>query len=112
MKSSVDALGLTIGLLKVYNYYRVVLGLTFFIVLFQTTVETRLGSACTADWFILGRFCVHLYQPVKPGAGAGHSASRFFERQLPNFTLVLFDIIALTLSHVLQWRCRPAGSRA
>ncbi len=84
---------LTLGLLRIYNYYRVFLGLTLLLVSAQSLFETRLGSLFP-DPFYIGAV-IYTFVNLVSAVLLQAIPSRFFERQLVNFALVLFDILAL-----------------
>lgn len=86
---------LTVGLLRIYGFYRVFVGLTLLLLVTQTVVATRLGSL-EPHWFSVG---VWLY------TGANLLSvlvlqlipTRILERQLLAFALVSVDILGLAL---------------
>ncbi len=85
---------LNLALLKVYNYYRVLVGLSLLAVISQTFIETRLGALLPGVfvWVAVGYTTINLasavvLQLVPRG---------FFSRQYISFSLVLYDVLALT----------------
>ncbi len=88
-------LALSIGLLRVYNYYRAVVGLALITVFAQTLVASRLGTLNPDSFLILtvGYTILNLLSAVT----VQFLPSRSFANQLPALSLVLFDIVALTV---------------
>ena len=87
-------LALSIGLLRVYNYYRAVVGLALITVFAQTLVASRLGTL-NPEWFLIvtvGYTILNLLSAVT----VQFLPSRSFANQIPALSLVLFDIVALT----------------
>ncbi|MCZ6659559.1 MAG: ATP-binding protein [Gammaproteobacteria bacterium] len=87
-------LDLNLALLKVYNYYRVLVGLSLLAVISQTFIETRLGALLPGVfvWVAVGYTTINLasavvLQLVPRG---------FFSHQYISFSLVLYDVLALT----------------
>ena len=85
---------LNLALLKVYNYYRVLVGLSLLAVISQTFIETRLGALLPGVfvWVAVGYTTINLasavvLQLVPRG---------FFSGQYISFSLVLYDVLALT----------------
>ena len=84
---------LTVGLLRVYGYYRVFVGLTLLLLASQTLISTRIGSF-EPSWFLWGSW-VYCGLNVLSVLLVQTIPQRLFERQLVNFTLVTLDIAAL-----------------
>ncbi len=86
---------LTVGLLRVYGYYRVFAGLTLLLLATQSQVDTRLGSL-HPDAFTLGLL---IYTGVNLFAVLVLQAipRRIIEQPSLAFSLVVLDIIALVL---------------
>ncbi|MEZ5549821.1 MAG: ATP-binding protein [Pseudomonadales bacterium] len=87
-------LDLTIGLLKVYNYYRVLIGLALLVVASQRLIESRLGDLDLA-WFlaVTGTYTlINLLTAVTVQLLPQSS----FAKEYPAIALVLFDVLALT----------------
>lgn len=84
---------LTVGLLRVYGYYRVFVGLTLLLLASQTLINTRIGSFEPA-WFLWGSW-VYCGLNVLSVLLVQTIPQRLFERQLVNFSLVTLDIAAL-----------------
>lgn len=86
---------LAIGLLRIYNYYRVFIGLCLMLLVLQDAFGTRLGSLERTNFLIsAGAYTAFnlltvLVVQILP--------RRLFENQLFNFLLVLFDILALVV---------------
>jgi len=87
-------LDLNIGLLKVYNYYRVLVGLALLVVSSQRLIESRLGDLDQA-WFI-GVTGVYTLINLLAAVTVQLLPVRSFAREYPALALVLFDILALT----------------
>ena len=85
---------LNIGLLKIYNYYRVLVGLALLSVFLQTMIGTRLGT------LVPGIFATVVFSYIFLNLGSAVVVQfiprRFFEVQYISFALVAFDIFALT----------------
>ncbi|MEM1433019.1 MAG: ATP-binding protein [Pseudomonadota bacterium] len=86
---------LTLRLLRIYNAYRVFVGLCLLLLASQSNLGTRLG-ALDHDSFIwlAGAYTIFNLLTV---VGVTLLPRRLFERQFVNFTLVLIDILALVL---------------
>lgn len=84
---------LTVGLLRIYGYYRVLVGLTLLLLAAQNFFPTRLGSL-EPQYFLWGAWLytginlltVLLVQVIP---------RRLVERQFPNFLLVAIDVLSL-----------------
>ncbi|MGI9327190.1 MAG: two-component system sensor histidine kinase NtrB [Pseudomonadales bacterium] len=84
---------LTAGLLRIYGYYRVFVGLTLLLLVAQRFFSTRLGSL-EPEYFLWGTWIytgINLISVVLVQA----IPRRVLERELPNFLLVALDILAL-----------------
>lgn len=84
---------LTVGLLRIYGYYRIFVGLTLLLLASQTLINTRIGSFeptlfLWGSWLYCGLnvLSVLLLQAIP---------ERLLERQLLHFSLVALDIGAL-----------------
>lgn len=87
-------LGLSLGLLRVYNYYRALVGLALMTVFAQSLVASRIGNL-HPEWFLavtVGYTLVNLLSAVS----VQFLPARFFNNQYPAFSLVVFDILVLT----------------
>ena len=84
---------LNVNLLKVYNYYRVFVGLALLAMFLQHYTETRLGRLRpeTFLWVALFYVGINFISAVSTHA----LPARFFRRQIPAVLFVLFDITAL-----------------
>ena len=87
-------LDLNLGLLKVYNYYRLLVGLALLAVFLQTLTGTRLGT------LVPELFATVVFSYIFLNLGSAIVVQliprRFFEDQYISFVLVSFDIFALT----------------
>ncbi len=85
---------LSVNLLKVYNYYRVFVGLALLAMFLQHYTETRLGRLHpeTFLWITLSYVGLNLLSAVSTQM----LPARLFRRQLAAAAFVLFDIAALT----------------
>ncbi len=84
---------LTVGLLRIYGYYRVFVGLTLLLLVAQRFFSTQLGSL-EPGYFLWGTWIytgINLISVVLVQA----IPRRVLERELPNFLLVALDILAL-----------------
>ncbi len=85
---------LSLGLLKVYNYYRVLVGLALLSVFLQTLIGTRLGT------LVPQLFATVVFSYIFLNLGSTVVVQliprRFFGVQSISFALVAFDIFALT----------------
>jgi two-component system sensor histidine kinase PilS (NtrC family) len=88
-------LDLTVRLLKVYNYYRVLVGLGLTAVAAQTLVSTRLGEYDPTAFYLLtaAYTVINLVSSVV----VQFLPQRVFKSELPALALVLYDILVLTL---------------
>ena len=86
---------MTVGLLKIYNYYRVFVGLALLLTATQTTFTTHLGSLNPTLFTLVAT----IYTGVNLASAliVQMLPSRLFHGQFINFCLVLFDIVCLTL---------------
>jgi two-component system, NtrC family, sensor histidine kinase PilS len=86
---------LNLTLLKVYNYYRVFVGLALLGVFLQPLVDTRLGQLFPTEflWTVLAYTALNLISAVTTPA----LPPRPFQRQTLPIAIVLFDVAALTL---------------
>lgn len=84
---------LNLNLLKIYNYYRVFVGLALLAMFLQHYTETRLGRLRpeTFLWVALFYVGVNFLSAVSTQALPAH----FFRRQIPAVFFVLFDVTAL-----------------
>jgi two-component system, NtrC family, sensor histidine kinase PilS len=84
---------LNVNLLKIYNYYRVFVGLALLAMFLQHYTETRLGRLRpeTFLWVALFYVGINFLSAVSTQA----LPARFFRRQIPAVLFVLFDITAL-----------------
>ncbi len=87
-------LGLSLGLLRVYNYYRALVGLALLTVFAQSVVATRLGTL-HADWFLAVTVAYTIINLISAVA-VQFLPSRLFANQVPALGLVMFDIVVLT----------------
>ncbi|MEM6708236.1 MAG: hypothetical protein AAF648_05585, partial [Pseudomonadota bacterium] len=88
-------LDLSLRLLRIYNYYRVFVGLCLLLLTKQTLFSTRLGNLDPdAFLWVLGAYVLVNLLTV---ACVSLLPRRVLESQLLNFTLVLADIIAISL---------------
>ena len=87
-------LDLNIGLLKVYNYYRVLVGLALLVVASQRLIDSRLGDLDPA-WF-LGVTGAYTLINLLVAVTVQLLPERSFTKEYPAFALVLFDVFALT----------------
>ncbi|MFV2089525.1 MAG: PAS domain-containing sensor histidine kinase [Pseudomonadales bacterium] len=87
-------LGLTVGLLKVYNYYRVLVGLALIAVSAQTLIESRLGDLDSRAFLVVAS----LYTLINLlGAAAVQIIpQRIFKSDFPALALVVYDILFLS----------------
>lgn len=87
-------LDLGIGLLRVYNYYRVLVGLGLLAAASQTLITTRLGGLDQPAFFLLtGAYTlINLVSAV----ALQIIPQRVFRSDLPALALVLYDITVLT----------------
>lgn len=87
-------LELTVGLLKVYNYYRVLVGLALMAVASQTFLSTRLGEYDQAVFYLVtgGYTLINLLSAV----AVQFVPQQAFRSELPALALVIFDILVLT----------------
>jgi two-component system sensor histidine kinase PilS (NtrC family) len=85
---------LNLSLLKIYNYYRVFVGLALIAMFLQQFTETRLGRlhADTFFWVTLAYCLVNLLSAVTTQA----LPARLFQRQFATVFSVLYDISALS----------------
>ena len=85
---------LNVNLLKIYNYYRVFVGLALLAMFLQHYTETRLGRLRpeTFLWVTLFYTGVSFLSAVSTQA----LPARFFRRQVAAVAFVLFDVITLT----------------
>jgi two-component system sensor histidine kinase PilS (NtrC family) len=88
-------LELTVGLIRVYNYYRVLVGLGLLAIASQTMVDTRLGDLDQTAFTLLsaGYVLVNLLTAVIVQL----LPQRFFKNDYPALALVTFDILLLTV---------------
>ncbi len=87
-------LDLSVGLLKVYNYYRLLVGLGLMAAASQTLITTQLGTLDPVSFFtIAGAYTiVNLLSALV----LQFLPQRVFKSELPALTLVIFDILVLT----------------
>jgi two-component system sensor histidine kinase PilS (NtrC family) len=85
---------LGLGLLKVYNYYRILVGLALLTVFSQQLMDSRLGNLEPGlfRWVALGYTTVNLGTALLVHV----IPQRFFQGQTVGFSLVAYDIFALT----------------
>jgi two-component system, NtrC family, sensor histidine kinase PilS len=85
---------LNVNLLKIYNYYRVFVGLALLAMFLQHYTETRLGRLQpeTFFWVTLFYTGINLLSAMSTQA----LPARFFRRQLAAVGFVLFDVLMLT----------------
>lgn len=84
---------LTLGLVRIYNYYRVLIGLALLATFSQGLFETKLGDL-NEDWFwwtCVIYTCFNIFSALMIRL-APHP---WFSRQYINLGLVLFDVVAL-----------------
>ena len=86
-------LGVSLGLLRVYNYYRALVGLALLTVFTQTFIASRLG-ALHPEWF-LGVTLAYTSINLISAVSVQFLPARFFNTQYPAFALVAFDILVL-----------------
>lgn len=87
-------LDLNVGLLRVYNYYRVLVGLGLLAMASQTLIVTRLGDLEPTTFVVL----TAAYTGVNLASAVvlQFVPQRFFRSDYPALTLVAFDILVLT----------------
>jgi len=87
-------LELSVGLLRVYNYYRVLVGLGLLAMASQTLIANRLGDLDQTAFLIL----TALYTLINLGSAVvlQFVPQRFFKSDYPALALVTFDILVLT----------------
>ena len=85
---------LGLGLLKVFNYYRVLVGLSLLAVTTQTYIETRLGTLLPGGfiWVTVVYTAINLSSAVVLQL----VPRRLFSQQYISFALVMYDVLALT----------------
>ena len=88
-------LDLSIGLLRVYNYYRVLVGLGLVAAAAQTLIGSRFGQLDLDAFYLVAS----LYTLINllSALALQFLPPRFFRSDLPALGLVLFDILMLTL---------------
>lgn len=84
----------SLGLLKVYNYYRALVGLALLTVFFQSLIASRLGTL-DPGWF-LGVALAYTASNLGLAIAIQFVPQRTFVSQYPALALVVFDILALT----------------
>jgi|TARA_B100000315_G_scaffold253712_1_gene293127 two-component system sensor histidine kinase PilS (NtrC family) len=92
--------GLGAGLLKIYNYYRGLLGLSLLAVFFQATIETRIGIVYR-ELFVLvaiGYTLINLISAV----ALQFLPPRLISHRRLSFLLVCYDIASLTTMMLLS----------
>ncbi|MGE0625793.1 MAG: nitrogen regulation protein NR(II) [Pseudomonadales bacterium] len=87
-------LELTVRLLKVYNYYRVLVGLALMAVSSQTLVSTRLGEYDQTGFYLLTG--AYTLANLLSAVIVQFVPQRVFKSELPSLALVIFDILVLT----------------
>ena len=87
-------LDLNLALLKVFNYYRVLVGLSLLAIFTQSLVQTRLGSLFPDlfIWAAVGYTAINLASAIVLQL----VPRRLFSQQYISFALVLYDVLALT----------------
>jgi two-component system sensor histidine kinase PilS (NtrC family) len=87
-------LELNVGLLRVYNYYRVLVGIGLLTVSAQTLVATRLGLLDPTAFFLLA--AMYILSNLTIALGVPMLPQRTFRSDVPAFVLVVFDVLFLT----------------
>jgi two-component system sensor histidine kinase PilS (NtrC family) len=87
-------LDLNIGLLRAYNYYRVLVGLALLAASSQTLVATPLGQLNDSAFFLLT--VAYTFANLAVTLALQWAPRRFFSSDLPATGLVTFDILVLT----------------
>jgi len=88
-------LGVSLGLLRIYNYYRALVGLALLTVFSQTFMASRIG-ALHPDGF-LALTVAYTVLNLVAAVSIQFLPARLFTNQYPAFSLVAFDILILTL---------------
>ncbi|MEM8766843.1 MAG: HAMP domain-containing sensor histidine kinase [Pseudomonadota bacterium] len=87
-------LDLSVGLLKVYNYYRLLVGLGLMAAASQTLITTQLGKLDPVAFFqIAGTYTV---VNLLSALVLQFPPQRVFKSELPALALVVFDVLVLT----------------
>ena len=86
---------LSIGLLKVYNYYRVVVGLALLTVASQSIIATRLGDL-SPEWFLIITIAYSIVN-LLTAVTVQLLPRPIIASEYPALVLVVFDVLTLTL---------------
>ena len=88
-------LGVSLGLLRIYSYYRALVGLALLTVFSQTFMTSRIG-ALYPEGFLAVTVAYTVINLIS-AVSVQFLPSRFFSNQYPAFSLVVFDVLMLTL---------------
>ena len=86
-------LDLNLALIKVFNYYRVLVGLSLLAVITQTFIETRLGTLLPSGFISV----TIIYTAINLSSAVVLQLvpRRLFSQQYISFALVMYDVLAL-----------------
>ena len=87
-------LELSVGLLRVYNYYRVLVGIGLLAAASQTLFGTRFGQLDTGAFYLITR--AYTLTNLLSAVALQFLPARIYRSDLPALSLVLFDILVLT----------------
>ena len=85
---------LTLGLVRIYNYYRVLVGFALLATFSQSVFETKLGNLNeTLFWWVC---IVYTFTNIISALLVQLAPRSWFNRQYLNLGLVLSDVVALS----------------
>lgn len=88
-------LDLSIGLLRVYNYYRVLVGLGLLAAASQSVIGTRFGELDLGAFYVVAS--AYTLINLLSAVATQFLPQRMFRSELPALALVLYDILTLTV---------------